>query len=779
LRRSLPAVVAAVGALLCVPAAASASHTAYVDQVATTTPGCEVKGLWLVPYNDPAGTLAGVFRYTVTALDAGGVDMSAACEAEVTSVDAPGNAVLLDWRATPGAAGYRVYRGAFAGPMQAIAATPVCRASGRCFTVDRGNPAAGAATPTFASPLTQAGAPADLKLVQRVDYGGSDADSSATNTSDDPFPAAISTDLLHFPAGLVPNPGAAPRCPLFGESSLLGSKDAFGGDDPNEDTCPRSTQVGTVKTTSRVPAGPGTTRIQISVGDVYNGETKGSEAGRLFVVIRPACSDDQAPPLAPGSDTCKAALGQPAGSPKDFEVEREFLASVATIVDRGNGVVGVDAHTVKAEDDSPLAPKIGVLVPGPGGALTHAPASQSPDVQVRQLTQNLFGRAESGTPFLVLPTSCALKTLTADVTTHQDQSVSTGSNSLAATGCANVPFGPAIEALLGGAGQNAPDAHPALSVTVRQSPGEAATRSATVNLPASIGPALAGLANVCSKADFAKGACPPITQKGEATATTPLLPITLSGPVHLVDNAPDFPQLGVTLTGGPLPPVRFLGNIALGPTGTGIVNSFPQLPEVPLTTFTLKFAPGPGSLLQNVKDICTGAGDITAGFEGYNGKQSSASSAVTVDQAGCPSVPPAKPRPQASASMTKVKTGKPTLTLTVRSGAPAQALMSLRIGVPKGLELDRKAFKRGLRVNARAINTSRVTKGIRLVKGRLSLSTLPAGASSVVVTLSKGALTANKKVRKRGRKQTLRFPVRVADATNEAVNLRPRVRPRS
>jgi hypothetical protein len=129
--------------------------------------------------------------------------------------------------------------------------------------------------------------------------------------------------------------------------------------------------------------------------------------------------------------------------------------------------------------------------------------------------------------------------------------------------------------------------------------------------------------------------------------------------------------------------------------------------------------------------------------------------------------------------MTKVKTGKPTLTLTVRSGAPAQALMSLRIGVPKGLELDRKAFKRGLRVSARAINTSRVTKGIRVVKGRLSLSALPAGASSVVVTLSKGALTASRKVRKRGRKQTLRFPVRVADATNEAVNLRPRVRPRS
>jgi hypothetical protein len=793
LRKSLSgALLAAVVALMWAPAASPASHTAYVDETGATVPGCQVKGLWLVPVDDPPGTLApGAYRYAVTALDAQSNEMAPACEAEVTSVEPPRDAVLLNWRSTPGAAAYRVYRGPFTGPgspNMATAATTVpaaatgCAGGGRCSFHDAGATQS-ANSPTFAASLTQAGSPVDFELVQRVDYGGADPDSSATNTSDDPFPAAIRTDTVHFPAGLVPNPnatrnadGTVAKCPLYGENSLLGHKDTFGSDDPDEDACPANTAVGTVKTVSRVPAGAGATRIQISVGDIYNGQTKGSEAGRLFVVIRPACSSGSA--VTPGSPACQAALGQPPGSPKPFEAEREFLASVATIVDRGNGAIGVDAETVRAEDDGPLPQKLGVLVPGPGGALTRAPAAQSPDVQVRMLEQNLSGFADQGTadkgddvPFLVLPTSCAEKAVSAVVTTHQDAAGSAGSARLTVTGCENVPFAPTIEALLGGPQSNAPDAFGSLSVTVRQKPGESATRSATVNLPSVVGPALTSLSRVCSKSDFGRGACPPETQKGEATATTPLLPIALSGPVHLIDNAPDLPQIGVTLTGGPLPAIRFLGSIDLGPTG--LVNTFPVLPEVPLTSFMLKFAGGPGGLLQNARDLCAGAGNISAGFEGYNGKSAQSTSPVAVDQAGCPSVPPVVPKPLASGKLSAVKKGKPRLTLTLRGGA-GQLVRTARLRLPNGLTLDKKKARGGLKV---LVSGKSRRKGLKISKGRLVLPTMK--SSRIVITARNGALKASKAIRKKASKQRLAFKLSGVDTAGRPYSLTVRLRPRS
>lgn len=789
----LAAALAALTALA-VPTTAAADHTAHLDAAATSEPSCQVRGLWLTGFDHPAGSLAeGNHRYAVAALDGAGQPLAAACPAEIVATSGGADAVLLNWRAAPGASAYRVFRGAYTGPGSpdpqalVVAAGPTtavpaaslgCAEGGRCTFADTGLQTA-PQIPAFAAERNQAGLPADLRIVQRIDYGGVDPNSSALNTSDDPFPAAVRSSVLRFPPGLVPDPGAAPRCPLTGESSLLGDPAEHGSDDPDEDSCPAASLVGTVRTVSRVPdpaRGADATRIQVSVGDIFNGEPKPGEAGRLFVVIRPACSAGS--PVAPGSDTCKAALGQPAGAPKDFEVEKEFLASVASIVDRGAGALGVDAVTVRAEDDGPLPAKLGILVPGTGGDLRRAPAGASPDVQVRELRQTLFGVADQGTPaagddraFLVLPTSCAAKSIEAEAATHQHGTAVTDSIGLQAGGCANVPFAPSIEALLGGPGQNAPDGLPGLTVTIRQAPGEAAVRSATVTLPRSVGPALTGISAVCSKSDFARGACPAETLKGEASATTPLLPVALTGPVHLVDNAPELPQIGVTLSGGPMPAVRFTGDIDL--TENGLVNRFGTLPEVALTSFSLRFAGGPGALLQNVVDLCGDPGAIAATFEGFNGATSQAATRVQVDQAGCPSVPPVPPAPVATASLSKVRTGSPTLRVKL-TGVSGRRLRTVKLTLPKGL-----SFKKG-----KARRKIAVRVGGKALRGRprggrrtLRIDSLKAGR--VQITAGRGTLRASRKLRKRGKRQRLAFKLTGSDTNRAPYRVRVKVRPSS
>ena len=215
--------------------------------------------------------------------------------------------------------------------------------------------------------------------------------------------------------------------------SLLGDPAEFGTDDPNEDTCPLESLVGTVQTVSRTRTGGGTAITTLTEGDIYNGETTGGEPGRLLIVLRPLCSAGS--PVAPGSPTCTAVLGSAA-----LQVEKSFLTARASIVERGGGNYGIDVDTfdIKSGADEPLSPTVDVLAPV-GGSLVRA--GKAP-IQVQRLTQTLFGSADQGTaaaaddlPFVTLPTSCSLKTLSSDAMTWVDNTVLSGQATFTTTGC--------------------------------------------------------------------------------------------------------------------------------------------------------------------------------------------------------------------------------------------------------------------------------------------------------------------------------------------------------
>ncbi len=435
-------------------------------------------------------------------------------------------------------------------------------------------------------------------------------------------PAALKTNVLHFPAGLLANPTAsAATCKLTGTNSLLGDKDLHGSIDPNEDTCPRASQVGTVSVVAK--AGPGAGRLTLVPGDIYIGDklsATDTATARLYVVLRPACSAGSF--IAPNSATCVGS-GVPAGA----EVEKSFLSAKATI--RANDY-GIDNETTSIADgtDQPLASTSNIRLSASG-----VKAGES-RLQVQRLTQTLFGSADQGTaaatddkPFVYLPSNCAAKTLTADISTYQaTANTKTVSGPLQATGCDALDFSPSLTARVEAQGQTGQNQHPAFIADIAQDDAEAATKTASVTLPAGLGSDIAALGRACTIAQQTTG-CPTSSIVGSASATTPVLPGTLAGPVILAAVPSGLPKLIVQLRGAAT--IQFDGAITIAPDGR-LVNTFNNLPEVTLSSFTLRINGGDGGLLQANRDLCDGGlGNIDSTFVGYNDKTVALNPAVT------------------------------------------------------------------------------------------------------------------------------------------------------
>ena len=492
--------------------------------------GCQVKGLGGFTAALPAGGAPGLnagttYLYTIKPTGQAAPLLSVCMPIAVSVPSAApaagtSNLGFLQWEQTPGATNYEIYRGVVGlqtkDTLQRIATVPaaaVCPAANpvandgtnggtyharRCNFTDLNTAAPGPAIgPLYPPVQTQAGSHPAFKMVQRMDYGGPDntplSELSAVN-GNEPFtcgnpgslancatnPAtneAIKTDLFHFPDGLVANPratrdagGNVAFCARTGPNSLLGSETKFGSQDPDEDTCPLNTKVGTVQTITRVPnpASPGNTRLSISFGDIYNAAPEGTEAGRLFVVIRPACSAGHPAPFNPSGAVCQALVpNNPAGNDAGREVEKEFQAAVANIVPTpgANGQYHIDTNVVDE--------RTGGDIENFQQVLTHTTFNDNTSAfqegpvriprQVRVIQQELWGFGSTATttgdnpshdnpaldtPFMTLPTSCQQNRMVADKTdweTPTQSSTTPATEGLFLTqNCQNVPFQPTL-----------------------------------------------------------------------------------------------------------------------------------------------------------------------------------------------------------------------------------------------------------------------------------------------------------------------------------------------
>jgi hypothetical protein len=190
---------------------------------------------------------------------------------------------------------------------------------------------------------------------------------------------------------------------------------------------------------------------------------------------------------------------------------------------------------------------------------------------------------------------------------------------------------------------------------------------------------------------------------------------------------------------------------------------------VPLASFRLDLAGGANGAFVLGSDLCAAPPPaIGAAFAAHSGAQFAESRPMTV--AGC------TPPPRVSAKITRLRTGKPTVRLSVAAAGGAPGLREVRLLLPSALTAKPKRARRGARARAGAVKLPR--RAIKLTRdGELRVA-LPEGTRTLRATLSKGAVRAGRKLRRKRKpkRQALRVLVRDADGSRPAVTLK--VRPR-
>jgi hypothetical protein len=221
--------------------------------------------------------------------------------------------------------------------------------------------------------------------------------------------------------------------------------------------------------------------------------------------------------------------------------------------------------------------------------------------------------------FILNPTGCRAKQVTATVTFSSAGAVASPSTPFAAANCSSLGFEPRLAfRLIGGTRRGA---HPALRATFRPRAGDANPSSILVRLPRSAFLDQSHIETICTRVQFAAKACPQASIYGKASATSPLIDEKLEGNVYLRSSDHELPDLVVSLQGPPSLPVEI--NVAgrVDSVNGGIRTTFEDVPDAPVTEFRLEMQGGRKGLLINSRNLCRSVNRATVELEGQNGKR--------------------------------------------------------------------------------------------------------------------------------------------------------------
>jgi hypothetical protein len=179
-----------------------------------------------------------------------------------------------------------------------------------------------------------------------------------------------------------------------------------------------------------------------------------------------------------------------------------------------------------------------------------------------------------------------------------------------ATNCARLSFKPQFRVSTSGktSRKNGASLHVKLAYPKLPFGSQANIAKVKVDLPKRLPSRLTTLQKACVDKVFEAnpGACPAASRVGAATATTPLLPVPLSGPAYFVSHGgAKFPELIIVLQGYgvtvDLHSETFINK-------AGITSStFRTIPDVPVGTFELTLPQGPFSALAANGNLCNAA----------------------------------------------------------------------------------------------------------------------------------------------------------------------------
>jgi hypothetical protein len=223
--------------------------------------------------------------------------------------------------------------------------------------------------------------------------------------------------------------------------------------------------------------------------------------------------------------------------------------------------------------------------------------------------------------FTVNPTSCekeaTVSTLTgagADPFSSADDVPAQSSDRYQLANCSALAFKPKLKFRFTAGFKRR--SFPALRTELSAEAGEAAPHFVSVTLPRTEFIAQEHLRNICSKAQFNAGACPPDSVYGSARAYTPLLDAPLEGPVYLRSASSGLPDMVFALKGPGGLEVDVVGKI--DSVHEALRATFSGIPDAPLSKFVLSLNGGKQGLIQNEKNICSFPQFANARLIGHN-----------------------------------------------------------------------------------------------------------------------------------------------------------------
>jgi hypothetical protein len=239
--------------------------------------------------------------------------------------------------------------------------------------------------------------------------------------------------------------------------------------------------------------------------------------------------------------------------------------------------------------------------------------------------------------FMFNPTDCSQKQITAVISGSQN-TTATVSSPFAVAACRSLSFRPRFTVSTSAHTSRSKGANldAKLSYPKGAMGSYANIASVKVSLPKQLPSRLETLKLACPAQTFAQNPalCPKPSIVGIARATTPLLPVSLSGPVYFVSHGgEEFPNLIVVLQGYGVR-VDLAGNTFIS---KGITSStFKTIPDVPVDTFELYLPEGRYSALAAPEGLCKQRAKLKMPtlFTAQNGAVLRQSTAITVN--GCP-----------------------------------------------------------------------------------------------------------------------------------------------
>jgi hypothetical protein len=232
--------------------------------------------------------------------------------------------------------------------------------------------------------------------------------------------------------------------------------------------------------------------------------------------------------------------------------------------------------------------------------------------------------------FTFNPTNCSPLAITGSLTSDQG-SVQGLSVPFQITNCAVLAFKPKLTAKTVGKTSRKIGASLQVKLTYPAGPYDANIARVKVDLPKQLPSRLTTLQKACPAGTFEANpaACPPASIVGHATATTPVMPVPLTGPAYFVSHAgEEFPSLIIVLQGYGAT-VHLVGTTFINNKTNITSSTFKSVPDVPVGTFELTLPQGPYSALAATTNLCTSKLAMPTAFVGQNGAEIHTSTPIT------------------------------------------------------------------------------------------------------------------------------------------------------